>query len=58
VGNLVVVAAAAALAAVVAGLGVGGNGTTNDKTFQYAIGLWGDLPYSDPGRSGRAEPDR
>ena len=26
---------------------------TNDKTFQYAIGLWGDLPYSavqaDPG---------
>jgi len=27
--------------------------STNDKTFQYAIGLWGDLPYSavqaDPG---------
>src|SRR5262245_60007918 len=24
--------------------GAGGNG--NDKTFEYAIGLWGDLPYS------------
>jgi hypothetical protein len=34
-------------AAVMAGLAVGGNGTTNKKTFEYAIGLWGDLPYSD-----------
>jgi hypothetical protein len=31
---------------VTAGLAVGGNGNGNDKTFEYAIGLWGDLPYS------------
>ena len=39
--------------AVAAGMAVAGNGRTNDKTFEYAIGLWGDLPYSavqaDPG---------
>jgi hypothetical protein len=39
--------------AVAAGIAVGSNGRTNDKTFVYAIGLWGDLPYSsvqaDPG---------
>jgi hypothetical protein len=34
------------VAAVVAGFAVGGNGKGNNKTFQYAIGLWGDLPYS------------
>ena len=39
--------AAATTAAVVAGLAVGGNGETNKKTFEYAVGLWGDLPYSD-----------
>jgi hypothetical protein len=39
--------AAAVAVAVATGLAVGGNGTTNDKTFEYAIGLWGDLPYSD-----------
>src|SRR2546423_9766343 len=39
---------AAALAAVIAtGLALGGNGETNKKTFEYAIGLWGDFPYSD-----------
>jgi hypothetical protein len=38
----------ALIAAVVgAGLAVGGNGSTNNKTFEYAIGLWGDTPYSD-----------
>jgi hypothetical protein len=36
----------AALAAIVAGLAVGGTGDTNKKTFEYAVGLWGDLPYS------------
>jgi hypothetical protein len=45
--------AAAAVLAIMAGLAVAGNGRTNDKTFEYAIGLWGDLPYSgvqaDPG---------
>jgi hypothetical protein len=39
--------------AVAAGIAVGSDGKTNDKTFVYAIGLWGDLPYSavqaDPG---------
>jgi hypothetical protein len=25
----------------------GSNGTTNNKTFQYTVGLWGDMPYSD-----------
>jgi hypothetical protein len=36
-------------AAVVSGLALGGpldDGSTNNKTFEYAIGLWGDLPYS------------
>jgi hypothetical protein len=45
--------AAAVVLATAAGLAVAGNGRTNDKTFEYAIGLWGDLPYSgvqaDPG---------
>jgi len=40
---LVATLAAAALAA---GLAIGGNGTTNKNEFPYAIGLWGDLPYS------------
>src|SRR5690242_10339808 len=30
-----------------AGIAVSGNGATNDKTFEFAVGLWGDLPYSD-----------
>ena len=34
-------------AAITTGLAVGGNGETNKKTFEYAVGLWGDLPYSD-----------
>ena len=37
---------ALAAATVTAGLASGGNGETNKKTFEYAIGLWGDLPYS------------
>src|SRR5262245_57938069 len=41
------VAMAAIVLAVFAGLAIGNNGRQNDKTFQYAIGLWGDLPYSD-----------
>ena len=35
------------LAALTAGLAIGGNGETNKKTFEYEVGLWGDLPYSD-----------
>src|SRR5215471_9093111 len=42
-----------AVAAGLTGAAVAGKGNGNDKTFQYAIGLWGDLPYSavqqDPG---------
>jgi hypothetical protein len=34
-------------ASTAAGLAIGGNGTTNKKSFEYAIGLWGDVPYSD-----------
>jgi hypothetical protein len=41
------VLAALIVAAVTAGLAVGSNGQTNNKTFEYAVGLWGDLPYSD-----------
>jgi hypothetical protein len=34
--------------AIVTGVAVGGGrGPANDEDFQYAIGLWGDLPYSD-----------
>jgi hypothetical protein len=40
-------AATAIVVAVVAGIAVGGNGRGNDKTFEYQVGLWGDLPYSD-----------
>jgi hypothetical protein len=35
-----------AAATVTAGLASGGNGETNKKTFEYTVGLWGDLPYS------------
>ena len=38
--------AAALAAAVTTGIAIGGNGETNKKTFEYAVGLWGDLPYS------------
>jgi hypothetical protein len=40
---VLLVVAVAAVGAAIAG---GGNGKTNDKTFRYAVGLWGDLPYS------------
>src|SRR5262245_20864385 len=35
-----------AVAAATAGLAAGAGGNGNDKTFEYSIGLWGDLPYS------------
>jgi hypothetical protein len=38
---------AALVAAAAAGFAIAGLGNTNNKTFQYAIGLWGDTPYSD-----------
>jgi hypothetical protein len=43
----VVLLAALAAGAVVAGIAVAGKGNGNNKTFEYAIGLWGDMPYSD-----------
>jgi hypothetical protein len=36
-----------AAGAAAAGIAVAGQGNGNDKTFEYAIGLWGDMPYSD-----------
>jgi hypothetical protein len=36
-----------AVAGFAVGIAAGGNAKTNNKTFEYAIGLWGDLPYSD-----------
>jgi hypothetical protein len=43
------VAAVATLVSLVAiaGFAVAASGRKNDKTFEYAVGLWGDLPYSD-----------
>ena len=45
--RLFVVLAALALGALAAGIAVGAQAKGNDKTFQYAVGLWGDMPYSD-----------
>ncbi|HEX4679499.1 MAG TPA: hypothetical protein VH210_09910 [Gaiellaceae bacterium] len=42
-----VVALAAIAVLVTAGIAVSGNGSTNNKTFEYSVGLWGDMPYSD-----------
>jgi hypothetical protein len=36
-----------AVTAVAAGVAVASNGQTDNKTFEYAVGLWGDMPYSD-----------
>src|SRR5581483_2141360 len=39
--------AAVVAAGLVAALASAGGPDTNKKSFEYAIGLWGDLPYSD-----------
>src|SRR5262245_58591837 len=41
--GIAIVAASAGLAVA----GITGRADTNKKSFEYAIGLWGDLPYSD-----------
>jgi hypothetical protein len=41
------VLAALAIGAVVAGIAGAGKGNGNNKTFEYTVGLWGDLPYND-----------
>jgi hypothetical protein len=45
--SLFSLAAGVVLAALVIGHALGSNGATNNKTFVYTIGIWGDLPYSD-----------
>ena len=45
--RLLALLAAVVVAALTTGYAVSGNGETNKKTFEYAVGLWGDLPYSD-----------
>ena len=43
---LVLALAVTLVAVVVAGIAIAGKPGTNDRKFDYAIGLWGDLPYS------------
>jgi hypothetical protein len=45
--KLVLVLLVALAAAVTAGIAIAGQGNGNNKTFEYAVGLWGDLPYND-----------
>src|SRR5204863_2512661 len=44
---VLVLFAALVVAATAAGFAVAGKSNGNNKTFEYAIGLWGDIPYSD-----------
>jgi hypothetical protein len=44
---LFVLLAVIAIGAVAAGIAVAGKGNGNNKTFEYTVGLWGDLPYND-----------
>jgi hypothetical protein len=44
---LVLLAAGLISAALAAGFAAAAKDKGNDKNFQYTIGLWGDLPYSD-----------
>ena len=55
---LVPILAAFAAVALVASVATGDDGKKNNKTFQYAVGLWGDMPYSTRRPTRRAEPDR
>jgi hypothetical protein len=40
-------AVAVLVTAFAAGLAIAGKDKGNDKKFEYAVGLWGDMPYSD-----------
>jgi hypothetical protein len=44
---VVVLLAAVAAGALAAGIAVAGKGNGNDKTFEFTVGLLGDLPYND-----------
>ena len=39
--------AAVCVIALATGAAIAGNGATNNKTFEFTVGLWGDLPYND-----------
>jgi hypothetical protein len=39
--------AALGTVAFAAGIAAAGKGNGNNKTFELAVGLWGDTPYSD-----------
>jgi hypothetical protein len=45
--RLLVFAGIVVAGALATGIAVAGVGNGNDKTFEYTIGLWGDMPYSD-----------
>ena len=46
--RLLPIAAVLIAAAVTAGIAIAAQqGDSNNKTFEYTVGLWGDLPYSD-----------
>jgi hypothetical protein len=45
--KLLLVLLALVAAAATAGIAVAGKGNGNNKTFEYSVGLWGDLPYND-----------
>jgi hypothetical protein len=32
---------------ITAGIAIAGQGSGNNKTFEFTVGLWGDMPYSD-----------
>src|SRR5919201_5622549 len=42
-----VLLAVSVIGVLVAGIAVAGKGRADDRKFEYAIGLWGDVPYSD-----------
>jgi hypothetical protein len=44
---LVVLLATLVAGAVTAGIAIAGQGNGNNKTFEFTVGLWGDMPYSD-----------
>jgi hypothetical protein len=41
------IGAVVAAVTILAAVAIGDTGKKNNKTFEYAIGLWGDMPYSD-----------
>jgi len=44
---VLILLAALGAAALLAGIAAAGQGNGNDKTFEFTVGLWGDMPYSD-----------